>query len=202
MLKNKEVMMRVKTGLLIISILVAFGVSFGYPQAVHGEELTGKVPTRYGWSVMTGNTYASEEDLSYQLGSVFALFDYDTVWPHPAPDGLRFKVEVDMGSTWRNRFRFMGSVAMLALYYVDGLKTDHFQPFIEGGIGAVYTDFQLEGQGTRINFFPQIGVGTDITIRGGPTFFTGFRLQHLSNAGIHDDNRGINGAVVVFGMYF
>jgi opacity protein-like surface antigen len=196
-------MMRSKVWPILLSFFFVFLVQLDFAHDAGAEEAeVEKIPTKFGWAVMTGNTYASEEDLSYQLGSVFALFDYDRVWPHPAPEGLRFKVELNVGSTWRNRFRFMTSVAMLALYYVDFLRTDTFQPYIEGGIGAIYTDFRLEDQGTRINFFPQIGVGTDISIQDGPTFFTTFRLQHLSNGGLHEENRGINGAAVVFGMYF
>jgi hypothetical protein len=36
--------------------------------------------------------------------------------------------------------------------YLEVISSDRLVPYLEGGIGVFYTDFQVEGQGSRINF--------------------------------------------------
>ena len=90
----------------------------------------------------------------------------------------------------------------MALYYLDFFSSDRLMPYLEGGIGVVYTDFQVKGQGSRINFNPQIGLGTEFEVDSGPPFFGAVRLSHISNAGLHDDNRGVNSVILMIGRYF
>jgi hypothetical protein len=73
---------------------------------------------------------------------------------------------------------------------------------VEGGIGGIYTGWKVEGQGSYLNFNPQIGIGTEISVGSGPPFFTAVRLHHISNAGLKKDNRGANSLVFVIGRFF
>jgi len=91
---------------------------------------------------------------------------------------------------------------MMALYYLDFVSSERLVPYLEGGIGVVYTDFQVEGQGSRFNFNPQIGIGTEFKVDAGPPFFTALRLSHISNAGLADENRGVNSVVWMLGRFF
>jgi hypothetical protein len=91
---------------------------------------------------------------------------------------------------------------MMALYYIDVISTERLTPYLEGGIGVVYTDFQVEGQGSRLNFNPRIGIGTEFKVDSGAPFFTALRLSHISNAGLADDNRGVNSVVWMLGRFF
>ena len=70
------------------------------------------------------------------------------------------------------------------------------------GIGVIYTDFQVEGQGSRINFNPQFGIGAEFNLDSGGPFFSAIRLSHISNGGLHSDNRGVNSIVLVIGRFF
>lgn len=160
------------------------------------------IPNRYGLAVAVGNTYDPDSDVSFMMISGFALFDYEKIWPHRAPEALRFKIEASAGATWRPNARFMGSVGILALYYLDGLAGKGFRPFVEGGIGGIYTDWRVEGQGSRINFNPQLGFGVEFSAGKGPPFFVTGRLHHVSNAGLADDNRGVNSIVLLLGTFF
>jgi opacity protein-like surface antigen len=96
----------------------------------------------------------------------------------------------------------MASVGMMAVYYLDFFSNARLMPYLEGGIGVVYTDFQVEGQGSRFNFNPQIGIGTEFKLKSGPPFFTALRLSHISNAGLADENRGVNSVVWIVGRFF
>ena len=164
------------------------------------------IPTRYGLAAVLGSVFNPESDIRFVRLSGFIMWDYDRVWRHWAPDPLRFKVECTAGMTTAPNNRAMISVDMMALYYLEFLSNLRLNPFIEGGIGVIFTDFQVEDkgriQGSRFNFNPQIGIGTDFKMDSGPTFFTTLRLQHMSNAGLNSQNRGVNSIVLMIGRYF
>lgn len=160
------------------------------------------IPPRYALAVGAGKTYSPTNDIDFALLSAVALFDYDRVWPHRAPEPLRFKVEGTAGMTTAPRSRAVISANMLALYFCDRLASERFRPYAEAGIGLSYTDFQVDGQGLRVNFNPQAGIGTEITAGDGPPWYTAIRLYHLSNGGLHHENRGMNAVVLQVGRFF
>jgi hypothetical protein len=160
------------------------------------------LPTRYGVALTGGNTYDPENNITFVLLSGFVLFDYERVWRHKAPDPLRFKVEFNAGVTTRPDTRAIISSGIFALYYMKGFSTENLKPYVEGGIGVIYTDFQLQDQGLRFNFNPQMGIGAEFTTASNITFLSSLRLHHISNGGLHHDNRGINSVVLMVGRYF
>ena len=166
------------------------------------DEEEENIPTRYGMAAVVGNTFDPDDDISFVQLSGFIMWDYDKVWRHWAPESLRFKVEGTAGLTTSPKTRGMVSVGMMALYYLEFISNHRLSPYIEGGIGVIYTDFQVDGQGSRFNFNPQIGIGTEIQSDSGPPFFGSVRLSHISNAGLHDDNRGVNSIILMIGRFF
>jgi len=85
---------------------------------------------------------------------------------------------------------------------LDRFAYNRFRPYVEGGIGIIYTDFQLWGQGLRVNFNPQIGIGTEFSSGSSGSFFTAVRLHHISNGGLNHDNNGIDTLIILLGRYF
>ena len=170
---------------------------------VHGgQENPGKISDRCGLAVSTGYTYDPSDDIGFTMLTGFALFDYDKIWPHRAPEALRFKIEASAGSTWTPDWYFMASASMFAQFYVDRFKTTRIRPYIEGGIGGIYTDWRVKGQGSKLNFNPQLGIGAEWTFGTDVIYLFALRLNHISNAGLDDDNRGVNSAVFVIGRFF
>jgi lipid A 3-O-deacylase len=159
-------------------------------------------PDRYGMGLLYGNTFSPGSDIGFVQVSGFGLFDYAKVWHHPAPKLLRWKLEGTIGSTTMPQARFMASLGMLALYYLDFISTNYTRPYIEGGIGGIYTDFQVKGQGSRINFNPQAGLGMDVTVGPGLPFYVAARVHHISNAGLNHNNKGVNSVIFMLGRYF
>jgi hypothetical protein len=170
--------------------------------ALAGDISSDELPTRYGLAGVFGKTFDPVSDINYLQLTGFVMWDYDRVWRHWAPDPLRFKVEGSAGLTTSPKIRGMASVGMMALYYLESISRPRWNPYIEGGIGVIYTDFQVDGQGSRFNFNPQIGIGTEIQVESGPPVFGAIRLSHISNAGLHDDNRGVNSIVIMIGRFF
>ncbi|NQY90038.1 MAG: acyloxyacyl hydrolase [Deltaproteobacteria bacterium] len=67
------------------------------------------------------------------------------------------------------------------------------RPWIEGGVGIAWSDLRGLNLGSRILFSDQVGVGFDLPTPGGKLLAVGYRLRHLSHAGLWADaNSGIN----------
>jgi hypothetical protein len=160
-------------------------------------------PERLAAALTLGHIYDPSPTFGfYQLTGVLQ-YDYDRLWPHPAPADLFFKVEGNLGLvTYRGDTRLLASANILAQYYLTGFGADRFRPYVEAGIGLVYSDFQVEGQGWRVNFNPQAGIGCDLRSGNGTAWFTAFRLHHLSNGELYHDNRGVNSVLLQVGRYF
>jgi hypothetical protein len=159
-------------------------------------------PDQYGMSAEYGYTYAPQRNLSFLLARVFAIYDYGTVWHQDRPKALRFKVEAAAGSTLTPDNDFMASVNMLALYYPGMFATKSLRPYFEGGIGVIYTEFRVKGQGLHYNFNPLLGIGCELPQENGKNPFAAIRLHHLSNAEFYNENRGVNSVELQIGRYF
>lgn len=152
-----------------------------------------------------GATYdPSEDDISFLQFSLFKLYDYDAVWKHSAPDNLRFKIEGSMGCAYihENDARIVANIGIMALLYLDKFESKSYRPFLEAGIGGIFTDFQVAGQDYRFNFNPQAGIGIEFKRTHAPNRFLTLRAHHVSNGGIGSSNRGLNSIAILFGQFF
>jgi lipid A 3-O-deacylase len=162
------------------------------------DVLRGQAPHETALGLYAGRAY-DWSDLYFFQASWQSLYDYETIWGHRAPEGLHIRFEGDLGVAKGTEFsgeRLVASGNFLAVYEFGTPQRGRFVPYVEAGVGLIYTDFQREGQAYRVNFNPVAGVG----IRYGTTFLT-LRLHHLSNGGLNEDNRGINSVVLGFGIY-
>jgi len=173
------------------------------------DSLKDRVPTRYGMSAVWGKTFDPVCDINFLQLSGFIMWDYDRIWRHWAPEPLRFKVEGTAGTTTSPETRAIISVEMLALYYLNFISKSTLIPYVEGGIGLIYTDFQVkdpkppkESQGSRFNFNSLIGIGLEFKPDTGAPFFGTVRLSHISNGDLHTENRGVNSIVLMVGRFF
>jgi len=156
-------------------------------------------PTRAGIAASCGVSY-SPSGVDFCLVTGIVLFDYDRVWRHKAPESLRFRVEYSLGAIVEPQTRLMTSANMIAQYYYPGTSAKKVRPYVGGGIGIIYTDFKVEGQGLRFNFNPLITGGVEFG--PDPAWFVEARLHHISNAGLDEENRGVNSAQFMLGRYF
>jgi len=89
----------------------------------------------------------------------------------------------------------------LLLNYSDKI-TSRIAPYIEGGLGVVYTTQHTHEQGTQYNFLTQVGAGLQFFLNDTFALKGGYRFRHMSNAGIDDDNSGINHHFVLVGLSY
>jgi len=146
------------------------------------ESRAGHAPERYGLGLVSGITYKPTNDREFIQISGFALLKHDAIWPYYAPESLRLKLECRLGISTHPDVRCMASAGPILLYYFGEFGHGRFRPFAEGGCHIIYTDFQVHGQGLRVNFNPQIGIGAEFDVGPEQSFYLAFGLQHISNA--------------------
>jgi len=193
---------KAKSQIIHLAILVFFLGVLPTESSLAEEAKKDDINDRYGLGLIIGNTYDPKDNIDFYMLSGSVLYDYEKIWHHKAPDPLMFKVEYNIGIARDDKTRFMTSLNMFALYYLDLFDNDDIKPYVEGGIGIIYTDFQVKGQGLRINFNPQMGIGAEFRTESRDTYFLTFRLHHISNGGIDKDNRGVNSILLMLGRFF
>ena len=175
--------------------LSVYGVAEGFA-------LDLRKPQQRGVGIVVGSSYDPSPAIGFAFLSGMAVYDYEQIMSHAAPEALRFKFEGNIGLSDQTHPRLLASGNIFAMYYLRGLANGRLRPYIEGGIGLIYTDFQVKDQGLRLNFNPQAGIGAEWHTRGGTSWYTALRAWHVSNSDLHRDNRGINGVVLQCGRIF
>jgi hypothetical protein len=75
-------------------------------------------------------------------------------------------------------------------------------PFLEGGEGVLYTDLSGEHLGGDFQFSSQAGGGVHWFLDRTTALTVSYRIRHISNAGISQQNSGLNTNSVTFGLSF
>ena len=171
-------------------------------EVLEKEAPTGCVPERYGLGMVFVNTYKPDNDMQALQISGFAMIRPEKVWPHISIESLRYKIGCNAGVTTHPRMRCTVSSGLILLYYLGDFGPSHLRPYLEGGCHVIYDDFQVPGQGLRVNLNPQAGIGMEFDVGLEQSFYMAFRLQHISNGRLHPDNAGINSFAVTVGRLF
>lgn len=163
-----------------------------------------EMPIQAGFSVSLGHIYnPGQERGQFVMATGMLLVNHEKFPPFPASDAFRFKLEASLGKGSEASPGFMVSGNFLTLYYVDALATDVLRPYVEAGVGLIAVEEKWAGQGTTLNFNPLAGIGVEFALHGDQRryFFSG-RLFHVSNGGLHKDNRGLNAFILSTGVIF
>lgn len=190
---------RLKPALIGAALLVSDLLAPGPSAATQPEPAVALEPTRVGLAGSCSASY-SPGGVEFCLLEGILLFDYDRVWPHRAPEYLRFRVEYSLGAIVEPATRLMTSANIIAQFYYPGMSAARLRPYFEAGAGIIYTDFQVEGQGMKFNFNPLLGAGLEFG--PDPAVFVEVRIHHISNGGLDEENTGVNSIQLMFGRYF
>lgn len=91
----------------------------------------------------------------------------------------------------------VGTVASLRHYLIERGTTS---PYLEGGVGLLFTRERFPPDGTAWNFSYRVGAGLDIGLWGDLRLSVGFRRAHFSNAMGRARNPAYNGDGVAVGL--
>lgn len=159
-------------------------------------------PQRKAAAISLASSYDPNFNMSSVRVSVAALYDHGQLWDNVNSGNTAFKLEGVTGALFRPEYRTVASVNMLSLYYPDFMNSREVRPYLEAGIGVIYTDYRVDGQAYRHNFNPQIGIGAEVKGESGDTFYVAMRLHHVSNGGISPDNQGVNSLLFQIGKFY
>ena len=85
-------------------------------------------------------------------------------------------------------------------YYMDlGIPV---YPYIEGGLGVLYTDLRGYHLGGHFSFLETAGVGVSYFLGDNVALNVGWRYRHISNAGLYDHNVGLNSGIFLAGFSY
>jgi len=186
---------------LLVLLSLLSGAALPVSAQERAEDPKGYAPVRYGVALLGGAAYDPDHiDLVIIQGAM--LLDYAQVAWHDAPNYLKMKFELNAGLTLDSKKRALVSLNMLALRYFRSFSGVGYTPYVEAGIGVIYTDYQVQDQGLRFNFNPQAGAGFEYRLSDGGAVTTSLRLHHLSNGSLYKDNRGVNSALLQIGYLF
>ncbi len=169
------------------------------------EEKESGTKGEYGMALSYGHSYRPMDEVAFAMATVFGVYSLADFFQTSALKVCSVKVEAGVGSAYMPDARFMASLNVAAVYYLDNLfpgRTKRFRPYLDFGAGGIYTDFQVEGQGLRINFNPIASLGVEIMPDSGPPYFVAVRWHHVSNCEIKAENRGVNSLMFMMGRYF
>jgi hypothetical protein len=159
-------------------------------------------PERASGALSLTSSYDPNFNVSRLLVSASAWYDHGILWDQVRSGSKVFKLEAVAGSMVRPELRGVASVNMMSMYYPAFAESGSFRPYLEAGIGVIYTDFRVERQAYRFNFNPQLGIGTEVKQENGSTLFVAMRLHHISNGSLNHDNQGVNSLLFQMGKFF
>ncbi|MBI3799619.1 MAG: acyloxyacyl hydrolase [Deltaproteobacteria bacterium] len=85
-------------------------------------------------------------------------------------------------------------------YYLDlGIPV---YPYIEGGLGVLYTDLRGYHLGGHFSFLETAGVGASYFLNDHLALDVGWRFRHISNAGLYSSNVGLNSGIFLVGFSY
>ena len=157
----------------------SFGMNSGYTiSADSGSRKIDKVPVhlRIGYTAFTGSKWFIPK------GSLEIATE---------PFGSIVTQKSQGGALERRKASFEVGLMLPVLTYHFDLGIPLY-PYIEGGLGVMYHDFQGYDLGGGFNFAEMVGGGVKYFLDDNLAINLGYRFRHASNASLYDENRGLN----------
>jgi lipid A 3-O-deacylase len=85
-------------------------------------------------------------------------------------------------------------------YYFD--LGNRVYPYIEGGLGLLYTDLRGYHLGGHFSFMENVGVGATYFLNNHLALNVGWRFRHISNANLYADNAGLESGIFLAGFSY
>ncbi len=189
-----------------IGLLAACSI-FAQVGGAAGNERTGKWYTPDEIGIFTGWAESNLENRdNYEVIPVAGRLTY-MLTPDAAENAdngggrLDFQVEPFIGQVVDPENEIEAGCTFLLRWYPVALSWG-LRPFIEGGVGPMYLAVENAEQGSEFNFMDQIGAGIRMPCGSNANLEIGCRYRHVSNAGLDEDNGGIDGLQIMAGVSY
>ena len=133
--------------------------------------------------------YANQSiDLDQDLNSAGVNLALVAPWFESEKVKLDFRLEGQQGKFWGYDSGVeIAMVPALRAYF----KWWPLQPYVECGFGLSYQSLDIYELGTNFNFLSFAGLGVSFPLSEGVNLQVGYRLRHISNAGLDERNHGV-----------
>lgn len=177
-------------------------ILLGWAPRVHCESSLQKGMTEWGLSAGYGDNFHIGNDVAEDVAFYFLTPFWGTVFKKWSGGGsLEFVAEGFLSYVRQDsEDRYAIGVTPLIAYNLKDFGK--VIPFIELGSGILYTNLDPEGFGSRFDFTPQAGFGIRYRIGRGTFLKFFYRIHHVSNANLKEDNLGIDSHLFSVGIAF
>ncbi len=133
--------------------------------------------------------YANQSlDLDEDLNTAGVRLALIAPWMESETIKLDFRLEGQQGVFWGyDRGVEIAMVPALRAYF----KWWTLRPYVECGIGLSYQSLDVYELGTDFNFLSFAGLGLSLPLSDTVSLEFGYRLRHISNAGLDERNHGV-----------
>ncbi len=94
----------------------------------------------------------------------------------------------------------LGGVLPMLTYYFD--LGNGLYPYVEGGLGMLYTDLRGYHLGGHFSFMETFGTGVSYFVNDNVALSVGWRFRHVSNAGLYSRNAALNSDIFLAGVSY
>lgn len=177
-------------GIAVIVLMLA-GLNMPVHAAVSGP-LAAKNATQCGLGLGYGYSFESNRDVRFLnvypwVGRVLT----DPVgsgWYRGTVEGI---LEGAFSFVFKNQNTYAAGANLLVRYNFLAPR-HHLRPYVQIGCGVAVTNLDMEDFDSGLNFASNAACGLQYFFSGTDAVTMEWRLFHLSNAGLSDDNAGLN----------
>ena len=149
-----------------------------------------------------GISVSGQTDIDINSGTVNGLgVSLNTAAPLMKGDGLRLDFRLEGSVTFFSDYANGMEVALVPglRLYLTGLGQGKVTPFFEAGVGPSYNNLDIPELGMHFNFLSYGGLGLRLPLSG-CNLDVGYRVRHISNAGMDENNHGLTSNLLHLGL--
>ena len=190
----------VKAGWLIgYTCLFLFFMLAGYGSAQAGE---GSLSWKRDVAVRVGYGAAMNTEDTVEFGAIFPSVRWRFYQKHLG-NGAFLNLRTAGEAVFLKYFRPEGAVGLGVTPWIRvDLEYKSAIVYFQGGLGGIWTNLDIHEIGQEFNFTPQGELGLEYAFSDKFHLNLAFRYHHISNAGLHKNNQGVDSGMGVAGISF
>ncbi len=183
-----------------LALGLVLGILMNWVSPVYAESPFRKGMTEWGLNAGFGDNFHVGNNVAEDVEFYFLAPYWGKVFTERiGPGTLEFVVEGFLGSARQDsEDRYAIGITPLIVY--NFIDFGRMVPFLEAGIGVLYTDLDPEDFGSHFNFTPQAGIGLGYEIAHQTFLKFSYRIHHISNAFLDQDNASIDSNLFFVGI--